>query len=209
MWLRHGAWDRIDSDTVTRNRGIAMQHDTAAEVSRLTTTVERLADSLERLERRQRRTRGIAAAALLTVAGVLLGGHMLNAAQAQATPSAAPLDPAAAAAAREELFKRLDPDQRREVERFEQDIGWVSQYRRLYADQFDPAAMVAVMLGRMARSVHAVPDMRTEMQVMNAKMNALPLMAAEIQGMNAKMGVMAAGMDSTMGRAGRMMPWSW
>jgi len=69
--------------------------------------------------------------------------------------------------------------------------------------------MVAVMLGRMAKSVEAVPEMRMEMQVMNAKMNALPVMTAEIQGMNAKMGVMAAGMDSTMGRAGRMMPWNW
>jgi len=186
-----------------------MQQDAATEVSRLTATVERLANSLERLEQRQRRAKAIAAAGLLAVAGLLLGGHLLNPAQAQATPPAAARDPAAVAAAREELFERLDADQRKEMERFEQDVGWVSQYRALYGDQFDPAAMVAVMLGRMARSVHAVPDMRTEMQVMNAKMNALPVMAAEIQGMNAKMGVMAAGMDSTMGRAGRMMPWNW
>jgi hypothetical protein len=40
-------------------------------------------------------------------------------------------------------------------------------------------------------------------------MNALPFMANEVAGMNAKMGVMAADMDSTMGRAGRMMPWGW
>jgi hypothetical protein len=182
-----------------------MQHDPTADVSRLTATVERLASSLERLERLQRRAKALAAAGLLTAAGLLLGSHWLNPAQAQATPPAAPLDPAAATAAREELFKRLDPDQRREIERFEQDVGWVSQYRHLYGDQFDPAAMVAVMLGRMAKSVEAVPEMRMEMQVMNA----LPVMTAEIQGMNAKMGVMAAGMDSTMGRAGRMMPWNW
>jgi hypothetical protein len=186
-----------------------MQQDATADVSRLTATVERLASSLDRLERRQRRAKAIAAAGLLAVAGLLLGGHLLNAAQAQATPPAAPRDPAAAAAEREELFKRLDADQRREIERFEQDVAWVSQYRRLYGDQFDPAAMVAVMLGRMAKSVEAVPEIRMEMQVMNAKMNALPVMTAEIQGMNAKMGVMAAGMDSTMGRAGRMMPWNW
>jgi hypothetical protein len=209
MWRQHGVRDRIGSDTVTRNRGLAMQQDPAADVSRLTATVERLANSLERLERRQRRAKALAAAGLLVAAGLLLGSHWLNPAQAQATPPAAPLDPAAAAAAREELFQRLDPDQRREIERFEQDVGWVSQYRHLYGDQFDPAAMVAVMLGRMAKSVEAVPEMRMEMQVMNAKMNALPVMTAEIQGMNAKMGVMAAGMDSTMGRAGRMMPWSW
>jgi hypothetical protein len=51
--------------------------------------------------------------------------------------------------------------------------------------------------------------MHAEMQVMNGKMNALPFLASEVAGMNAKMGVMAADMDSTMGRAGRMMPWGW
>jgi hypothetical protein len=132
-----------------------------------------------------------------------------NHAQAQATAPAAPRDPAALAAAREELFQRLDADQRREIERFENDVSWVSHYRQLFGDQFDPASMVAVMLGRMAKSVEAVPEIRAEIQVMNAKMNTLPVMTGEIQGMNAKMGVMAAGMDSTMGRVGRMMPWGW
>jgi len=54
--------------------------------------------------------------------------------------------------------------------------------------------------------------MRAEMQVMNATLHALPVMASEMQGMNAKMGVMADGMDSTMGRVGRMLPtmrWNW
>jgi len=54
-----------------------------------------------------------------------------------------------------------------------------------------------------------VPKMQAEMQAMNAKMNAPPFMANEVAGMNAKMGLMAANMDSTMGRAGRMMPWGW
>jgi hypothetical protein len=186
-----------------------MPSDATVEVSRLTVTVARLTDAVERLERRQHRARAAATLGLVAVLAFLLGGQASNLAQAQATPHATPSDPAAFAAARDELFRQLDPAQRREIERFEQDVAWVSQYRHLYGDQFDPAAMVAVMLGRMAKSVEAVPEMRTEMQVMNAKMNALPVMAGEIQGMNAKMGVMAAGMDSTMGRAGRMMPWNW
>jgi glycine/D-amino acid oxidase-like deaminating enzyme len=197
-----------------------MPPDAAADLSRLSDTVERLAKGLERMERRQRRTKTIAAAGAMVAAGFLLGSQvggfdpkgMLNEAQAQATPSgapSAPRDPAAVAADREAMLKRLSPEQRRDVEQFEQDIAWVSGYLHLYGGQFDPAAMVALMLGRMAKSVEAVPEMRTEMQVMNAKMNALPALAIEVQGMNAKMGVIAAGMDSTMGRAGRMMPWSW
>jgi len=185
-----------------------MQPDPATDIARLSATIEHLTEALERLDRRQRRGRMLSAIGLAVLVGILLGGRLLSPAQAQAAASAHQ-DPASIAAAREELLKLLDPDQRREVERFEQDISWVSHYLHLYGDQFDPAAMVAVMLGRMTRSVAAVPDIRAEMQMMNAKMNALPAMTAEMQGMNAKMGIMAAGMDSTMGRAGRMMPWNW
>jgi hypothetical protein len=189
-----------------------MPYDVTSDISHLRATVSRLTAALERVERRHRRIKTAAAAALLAAIGFLLGSHEIPPAQAEATAPAGPRDPAAMAEAREELFKRLSPDQRREFERFEHDADWVSQYFMLYRDRLDPGAIVAVMLGRMALSVEAVPEMRAEMQVMNAKMNALPVMASEIQGMNAKMGVMAAGMDSTMGRAGRMlptMPWNW
>ncbi len=186
-----------------------MRVDVATEVSRLTATVERLTGTVARLEQRQRKARTIAAALVLAAGSFLAGSHLMTPAQAQATALGAPRDPAAMAAAREGLFKSLSPDQRREVERLERDVAWVSKYMQVYHDQFDPGAIIAVMLGRMAKSVEAVPDMRAEMQVMNAKMNALPVMATEMQGMDAKMGVMAAGMDSTMGRAGRMMPWNW
>lgn len=187
-----------------------MPDDFASDISRLSAAVSRLSAALERVERRRRRTRTATAVALLAAAGFLIGSNEL--APAHATAPAGTRDPAAMAKAREELFKRLSPEQRREFERFEHDADWVSQYFMLYRDRLDPGAIVAVMLGRMALSVEAVPEMRAEMQIMNAKMNALPVMASEIQGMNAKMGVMAAGMDSTMGRAGRMlptMPWNW
>lgn len=58
-------------------------------------------------------------------------------------------------------------------------MSWASQYTRS-SPQFDAGAAIA-----------------------------LPFMANEVTGMNAKMGVMTADMDSTLGRAGRMMPWGW
>jgi len=186
-----------------------MQENTPTEVAHLRASVEHLASALERLERRARRARAFAVLGVLAAsAGFLLGAQLARTASAEATV-AVPADPVAVSAAREELFGRLNAEQRHEVERWERDVAWVSQYMHLYGDRFDPGAMIAVMLARMARSVDAVPEMRAEMQIMNAKMNALPVMAAEVQGINGKMGIMAAGMDSTLGRAGRMMPWSW
>jgi hypothetical protein len=35
------------------------------------------------------------------------------------------------------------------------------------------------------------------------------VLATEVQQMRGQMAVMAAGMESTMGRAGPMMPWNW
>lgn len=177
------------------------------DLARLATAVERLTNELELRERRHHRAWSGMVAVLLLGCGFLLGNQILSPAQAQPQPQAVSQD--ARAATREALLKQLKPEQRRDVERFEQEVSWVSDYLQLYGDQFNPGAVIAVMLARMAKSVEVVPEMRTEMQIMNAKMNALPVMATEMQGMNAKMGVMAAGMDSTMGRTGRMMPWSW
>ncbi len=177
-----------------------------SELARLQATVERLAQALEREERRGRRRRGLLAVGLAAaIGGFLLGTQVTG----QATAEGAPTEARDPAVTREALLARLPPEQRREVERWERDVSWVSQYLHLAGDRFEPGAMIAVMLGRMSRSVEAVPDMLAEMQVMNAKMNALPVMAAGMQGIDGKMGIIAAGMDSTMGRAGRMMPWNW
>ena len=102
----------------------------------------------------------------------------------------------------------LPAGERARLEEFEQKVAWVSQYTRS-SPQFDAGAAIALFLGNMAKAMESVPLMHAEMQVMNAKMNALPFMANEVAGMNAKMGVITADMDSTMGRAGRMMPWGW
>ena len=61
----------------------------------------------------------------------------------------------------------------------------------------------------MNTKMQALPVLTTEVQAMNTKMGALPMMANDVQGMHAQISIMAAGMDSTMGRAGRMFPFSW
>ncbi len=149
------------------------------------------------------------------------------------------VDAETAAAKRKELLAMLSPKDRAELERFEEERKWLSDYLASDPD-FDPGATVALFLFQMAQSVKVMPAMYKEVAAMSSavdsmnhevgsmnvkvdalpvlandvhhmgiKMNSLPVLANEVQGMNVKMSVMAAGMDSTMGRTGRMMPWSW
>ena len=143
--------------------------------------------------------------------GFVVGLYAIAPATAQSQVSAGPAGQtphAVPAPTREQLVAMLPGDERARLEQFEQKVAWVSGYMRS-SPQFDAGAAIALFLGDIAKAMEAVPQMQAEMQVMNAKMNALPFMANEVAGMNAKMGVMAADMDSTMGRAGRMMPWGW
>lgn len=147
------------------------------------------------------------AAAVGFGAGVYVAGPAL--AQAPAVARAAqPMPSSAPGATREQLLAALPAAERARLDAFEQKVTWVSQYMRS-SPQFDAGAAIALFLGDMAKAMESVPQMHAEMQVMNARMNALPFMANEVAGMNAKMGVITADMDSTMGRAGRMMPWGW
>ncbi len=138
----------------------------------------------------------------------------------------------AAALKRKELLAGLAPEQRAGFEQFEVEHQFLNEYLSAYPD-FKPGIMISLFLSQMADSVKVMPDMyeavrsmereigtmnikvnalpvlATDVQAMNNKMSALPVLANEVQGMNVKMSVMAAGMDSTMGRTGRMMPWSW
>lgn len=150
---------------------------------------------------------GLAAA----IGGFALGVYVATPAMAQiqgSAGSAAQATQAAVAPDREQLAAMLPAEERTRLAQFEQKVAWVSQYMRS-SPQFDAGATIALFLGDMARAMESVPKMQAEMQAMNVKMNALPFMANEVAGMNAKMGLMAADMDSTMGRAGRMMPWGW
>jgi hypothetical protein len=48
-----------------------------------------------------------------------------------------------------------------------------------------------------------------ELRNLNIALSSVPLMVEEMRRMNASIGVMSYGMDSTMGRMGRMMPGGW
>ncbi len=81
------------------------------------------------------------------------------------------------------------------------------------AGRFDPAHSITVILKDMKDMLEAVPrmadnmdTMNVAMQEMNVKMSAMPAMAVDMHHMNGKMGVMSHGVDSTMGRMGRLMP---
>lgn len=80
--------------------------------------------------------------------------------------------------------------------------------------KIEPLHSVAIILKDMKEMLEAVPRMADRMDTMNVailqmneKMSAMPTMAVDMHHMNGKMGIMSHGVDSTMGRMGRMMPW--
>jgi hypothetical protein len=167
-----------------------------------------LARELARTEARcallaRTRRHSLAGLVLASVVGFAAGAYVAAPATAQTAPASA-----AATGARDQLVAMLSAEDRARLLEFEQKVSWVSQYTRS-SPQFDAGAAIALLLSDMVKSMDAVPRMHAEMQAMNVKMNALPFLANEVAGMNAKMGVMTADMDSTLGRAGRMMPWGW
>jgi hypothetical protein len=161
------------------------------------------------LERRQRRLyAGFALALTLGLSATFVG---LSGAIAEESPQTRAAEPTAGSAPdlearRQALLAKLPADQRQEIGDFAAKVQWLSEFMHASPD-FDAGAAVALFLSMMVRDISAVPGMYQEMQVMNARMAAVPAMAAELQGINAKMSVMTSAMDSTMGRAGRMMPW--
>ena len=117
-----------------------------------------------------------------------------------------PLSAEGRAARRAELIAMLPADKRKELETYEREVSWLSGYMQTW-DEGQAGAVVALMLYRMAHSMDTMPSMEQQMRTMSGQMGALPAIVAELNQMNAKMSVITASMDSTMGRAGRMMPW--
>lgn len=117
-----------------------------------------------------------------------------------------PMSPEERTAKRAELLAALPEDARVKLQSFEQEVDWLNGYMQTW-DEGRSGAVVAMMLYRMSQNMNAMPSMEQQMRTMSAQMGALPAIVAELNQINAKMHVITATMDSTMGRAGRMMPW--
>jgi hypothetical protein len=189
--------------------------DSYPEIAELSRCVRSLVDALARqeeryrlLQRRQRRIGlGILAAAITLVSFLTFAQmHALGPGLMSMSPAAS-LSPQERAELRASLMARVDPRTRARIADFERQVRFLSQYMQTW-ERFDAPAAVALFLSRMAESMEAMPGMYDEMRIMNRRMDAMPVMAGEMREMNAKMGAMASGIDSTMGRAGRAMPWS-
>jgi hypothetical protein len=116
------------------------------------------------------------------------------------------LGPEERAAQRAQLLAMLPADKQHQLESFEREVAWVTRYMQTW-DQGQAGAVIAMMLFKMGQSMSTMPSMEQQMRAMSRQMGALPAIVAELAQINAKMHVITASMDSTMGRAGRMMPW--
>jgi hypothetical protein len=202
------------------------------ELSEVANALNRVASAMERLSAENvavhRANRRMRLGLVIVLVGLLGGlGYMAIAPfkrvfNAVLQPNMAAVDPERATAERQRLLAMLPQDRQTRIVSFEQHMDWVRQYLDASAD-FDAGAAVTYFLADMGNSVSVMPAMYAEVrsmseemrridgqiQAMNAKMGALPMMATDVQGMHAQISIMAAGMDSTMGRAGRMFPFSW
>jgi hypothetical protein len=198
---------------------------TAVAIAGLAAALQRFEARYEASRRAERRLRlGLFLATLVILGGVLLLARTAtNDFLAQIVPPRlAQSDPAAAEAQKQRLLVSLPAEERARLQEFEAALRLLREYVDVSPD-FNAGAAVAMVLFDMSRSVEVMPalyrivaamgdDMRTmnaRLAEMERKMDALPVLATEVPGMRAQMAVMAAGVDSTMGRAGRMMPWNW
>ena len=148
-----------------------------------------------------------------------------------------PLSHEEAVAERQRLMQALSPKKRAHIEAFEKERRWISHYIAATEDFNHGATIalflskmsdsIKVMpdvyneLRFMTKEVHImsneirtmnekmsyIPVLATEVQGMNAKMTALPVLASDVKGMHFYMSTMAKDLDSSMGKAGRMIPW--
>jgi hypothetical protein len=148
-----------------------------------------------------------------------------------------PLDRKDAMAERKRLLQELSPEKRASIEAFQKHQQWIADYIAATEDFNPAATIalflssmsdsvkvmpdlynelrfmteevrmmnkeVRIMNGKMSY----IPVLATEIQGMNTKMTALPAMAGDVKGMHFYMSTMAKDLDSSMGKAGRIMPW--
>ncbi|MFZ0790103.1 MAG: hypothetical protein WAM94_10825 [Chromatiaceae bacterium] len=160
--------------------------------------------------RRQRRRLGAMALALGLLVGALgwslIPAYSLAETSRPPQQSSSPMAPEERAAHRAQLLAMLPADKQHQLESFEREVAWLTGYMQTW-DQGQAGAVVAMMLFKMGQSMSTMPSMEQQMRTMSGQMGALPAIVAELAQINAKMHVITASMDSTMGRAGRMMPW--
>lgn len=113
--------------------------------------------------------------------------------------------------------KAVDAGVKRDLEAAR--AGFDQNVERLRADlaaakQVGGLKSLVVLMNDIKKALQAMPPMAANMETMakdmhqmNGKMSAVPAMAAQMQQMNANVAVMTYGVNSTMGRMGRMMPW--
>lgn len=195
-------------------------------------------DAAQRANRRVRVALFFATLIILGGVGYWALAPVVTLTSALAPRTLASLDSEAAEAERIRLKELLPPESRAQIEEFEAQVKWVYDYLEVFTDFDAGAAMtlflgqisssVKVMpamyaevrsikqemqsindqILSMNEKMDALPVLANDVQGMNGKMNALPVLAIEVQGIHRQVGVMSADMDSTMGRAGRMMPWN-
>jgi hypothetical protein len=177
------------------------------ELIRLLAEEGRAARAEARRERRRARVMiGVLALLLLVMGWSALSTRTLAQAEILAHGQPPAIGAGERAARRAELLAMLPGEKRRELERFEQEVDWLRGYMGTWDDD-EAGAVVAMMLFRMAQSMDTMPSMEQQMRTMSGQMGALPAIVAELNQINAKLHVITGTMDSTMGRAGRMMPW--
>lgn len=134
--------------------------------------------------------------------------HALSKTETQppAPASSLPTSPEARNKQRDELLALLPEDKRHELQTFAREADWLNQYMHTWEPD-QAGAVVALMLFRMTSTMKTMPAMEQQMRIMSSQMAALPAIVVELNQINAKMNAIAGSMDSTMGRAGRMMPW--
>lgn len=145
---------------------------------------------------------------LMTILAGWSGYQAISNAESQlpVTTPAASMSPEDRATQRRELMAMLPEEQRQELEKFAQQAEWLDQYMHTWEPD-QAGALVALMLFRMTKTMDTLPEMERNMRIMSGQMAALPAIVGELNQINAKMSVITTNLDSTMGRAGRMMPW--
>lgn len=121
---------------------------------------------------------------------------------------------------KQQLLEMLSSDERSRIMRFERQQKWLSQYLAVNPD-YHPGAAVALHLAQMADSVMVMPklyeEVKTmnhnihtitrELQTMNDKMKVMPILAADINEIKFYISIMTRDVNSSMGKAGRIIPW--